>query len=92
MKKFIINLGEVTEQRAVETAYQFCDGWHIVELKRYGFLHDVGYEIIARPVENDEEPTSRKELKNLILTARRDIAKTWEAANNDYAYSFKKIV
>lgn len=87
-----INLGEITNKNALETAYQFCDGWHVVELKRYGFLHDVGYEIIVHPMENGEEATTEEELKELVLAAKRDIVKTWEEANNDYAYSFKKIV
>lgn len=73
-----------------ETAYKFCDSWHIITVEIYGYLHDVGYQFCIRGIEADEIGTTPSQLKAAITEAKKHILDCWDICNNDYAYSHKQ--
>ena len=63
-----------------------------VEASTIGYLHDVSVIITLSPIRNGEIATGWKSIDVALAEAEQHMVNCWEMANNDFAYSFKKIV
>jgi len=67
-----------------------CEDTHHVDIKKFGYLHDVGYDIILTPISNGEEPTGWDDLETHVEEIDLWIDDCWELCEHDFAYAFQK--
>ena len=74
----------------VEKIREFCDGWHIITIRKVGYLHDV--DIIAEVdyIHDDVEATTWSECVAMHKEALAGIREADQLLQNDFAATWHK--